>query len=197
LRKHPGGAHEKDAQAQIARIQQADAARADQAAWDAVDKANKAALQDFVARHGNSAHIADARVLLDGIQRREAADAAAELKKKADQEGRAKTDAQAVVRTLTDYEAAFNHMDLTSMERLYSPMPAALREQFRGFKSVTFSMKPAGAPVVNGDTATVTCTRSQSAVAKDGRRYPSPTEQVRVTLSRTGSGWVIREITRI
>ena len=197
LRKHPGGAHEKDAQAQIARIQQADAARADQTAWDAVDKANKAALQDFVAHHGNSAHVADARGLLDGIQRREAADAAAELKKKADQEGRAKADAQAVVRTLTDYEAAFNHMDLTSMERLYSPMPAALREQFRGLKSVTFSMKPTGAPVVNGDTATVTCTRSQSAVGKDSRRYPSPTEQVRVTLSRTGSGWVIREITRI
>jgi chemotaxis protein histidine kinase CheA len=198
LRKHPGGAHEKDAQAQIGRIQQGEAARADQAAWDNVDKANKAALQDFIGRHGNSSHAAEARGLLDGIQRREAADAAAaELKKKGEQENRSKADTQAVLRTLTDYEGAFNRMDLAAMERLYSPMPAALREQFRGFKSVSFSMKPTSAPVVNGDTATVTCTRSQSVLAKQGGRFATPTEQVRVTLSRTGQGWVIRDISRI
>ena len=196
LRKHPGGSHERDAQAQIARIQQAEAARADQAAWDSIDKTNKAALQEFVARHGNSAHAADARSLLDGILKRETADAAAELKKKTE-EGRTKADSQAVLRTLTDFEAAFNQMDLATMERLYNPMPAALREQFRGFKSVTFSMKPTGVPAVNGDTATVTCTRAQSVVAKQGGRFATPTEQVRVTLNRTGAGWIIREITRI
>jgi hypothetical protein len=199
LRKHPGGAHERDAQGQIAQIQQAEAARADQAAWDGVDKGNKTALQDFIARHGSSAHLPDARNLLDGIQKREAADAAAaELKKRTDQEKSTKAaEAQAVVRTLTEYEAAFNRMDLPTMERLYNPMPAALREQFRGFKSVSFQLKPTDTPAVNGDTATVTCTRSQTAVAKQGGRFATPSERVQVKLVRTGSGWIIREITRI
>jgi hypothetical protein len=176
LRKHPGSAHSRDAQVLIAQLQQADAARANLAAWNSVDKGNKAALQDFIARHGNSAQVAEARGLLDAIQRREIAD---------------------VLRILTDYEAAYNRMDVAALERLYNPnnpMPPELRRQFRESKSVSFQLKATEAPVVNGDTATVICTRALAVVTKQTGSFSEPGHRVQVTLIRTGAVWTIREI---
>ena len=203
IRKHPSGAHERDAQAQIDQLQQqaqqqsqqAEAARSDQAAWDAVDKTNKAALQDFLSRHGNSAHAQDARNLIDGIQRRE--DAASAEQKRSDQEkfNRAAADATAILRTISDFETAYNGMDGAAMQRLYDNMPAILRNQFRNLKSVSYQLKPLEAPAVSGNSATVMCTRAVSMVAKNNDRQNPKPERVRVTLSRTTSGWVIREIT--
>ncbi len=198
LQKHAGGAHARDAQTQIDQLQQqaqkADAAKGEQAAWDSVDKNNKAALQDFLSRHANSPRAQDARNLLDGIQKRETADAET---KRLEQEKATRADNDAVLRTIADYEAAFNRMDLTAMQQLYNPLPAALQKQFKDSKSVSFQLKPVEAPSVSGSSATVACTRTQSSVFRNGDRSASPPERVRVTLVRNGTRWVIREIAKI
>ncbi len=207
LRNHPGGAHARDAQSQIDQLQQqaqqqaqqAETARTEQAAWDNLDKNNKGALQDFLTRHPGNPHVQDARNLLDAIQRREAADAAGAEQKKAEQErfARAAADTQAILKTISDYETAFIQKDLATMQRIYNPMPANLREQFKDAKrlrSVSFQLKPTEAPSVTGNSATVVCTRTQSITFSNGDHIAPPTERVRVTLVRMGSGWVIREI---
>ncbi len=172
LRRHPGGAHEADARSHISQLQQAlqqsEAAARDQADWNAVDKNNAAALQDFLSRHGASPHAQEARGLIDTIQRREAADAAAaaDQRKKTDQARAA--DIQAVKQTLIDFEAAYNRMDSAAIKRVYDSLPEATIKQLKDTKSITFHIMPSEQPVVTGDTATVVCTRSSAFVAKSG-----------------------------
>ncbi len=90
-------------------------------------------------------------------------------------------------------------MDLAALQTLWSGMAKstaeAYREQFRFAKSVVFHLQPLEPPSIAGDSATVNCTRSLSLTLKSGPRPPAVNERVRVTLSRAGSGWVIRAIT--
>ena len=203
IRKHPNGAHERDAQSRVDQLRQADAARKEQADWDAVDKSNKVALEDYLARHAGGPHVQDARASLDAIQKREAGDSAAaereKLEKQAEQERAAKAaeaaEAQAILRTLADYEAAYNNKDLQAMALVYNPLPAGLSADFKQYKSVSFQIRATEQPVVNGDSATVACTRSLSVVAGGGH-YTHPAERVRAYLVRTGSRWTIREISK-
>ncbi len=201
LQKHGNGAHARDAQDQIERLrqqaQQAEAQRAEQAAWDNLDKGNKAALTDFISRHPNSPHLQEARNDLDGIQRREAADAAARAAA-AEKAARA-ADITAVQQTIGDYEAAFNRKDLGAMRQLYDPLPANLVTQFsdlKSLKSVSFELKPLEPPVIVQNSATVACTRNQTIKFTQEDRPRSISERVRVTLARQGTRWVIRDIAK-
>jgi len=199
LRRHPGGAHARDAQTQIDQLQQAEAARTEQATWDAIDKSSKPALQEFLARHGNNPHAQEARGLLEAIQRREAADAGAAEQKKADQARAAQmtADSQAVERALTEFEAAFNRLDLPAMERIYDPLPSTLRNSIRDYRSVSYQIKPSGPIVVTGDSASVVCIRNLTVTTRQAGRLPAASDRVRVKLVRSGSNWIIREIAPI
>jgi eukaryotic-like serine/threonine-protein kinase len=197
IRKHPTGAHAREAQAQLDQLQQAETNRSEQAAWDGLDKTSKTALQDFVSRHGSNPHVQEARGLLDGIQKREAAEAAAAEQKKAEQDRLAKSaaDARAIERTLADFEAAFSRLDLAAMEKLYDPLPTILRDNVRDvFRSVAFQLKPTGPITVNGDSATVVCTRKLSVKFRATAPPQDISERVRVDLARSGARWVIRDI---
>ncbi|HLJ48089.1 MAG TPA: protein kinase [Bryobacteraceae bacterium] len=201
VRKHPSGAHEREAQSRIDQLRQAETARKEQADWDAVDRNNKAALQDYLTRHSGSPHAQDARTLLDAIQKRESAASAAAAERErqeklAEQEKAGKAaDAQAIVQVLAEFETAYNNKDPQAMARVYSPLPAGLSSELKQYKSVSFQIRATEQPQVNGDSATVTCTRSLSVVAGGGH-YSQPNERVRVSLVKAGSRWTIREISK-
>jgi hypothetical protein len=196
VRRHPDDAHVDEARTITARLRQeaqAKAARqAEQVAWDATDRKSKAALQDFLSRYANGVHAQDARGLISGIEREES-DALAATQ----QASRAAADQQSVARFLAAYEAAYNRLDLKTLQGMWNPMPKKVLDetsrQFRDLKSLTFQMRPLGQATVNGDSAVVACTRTLSLVTKSGDR-PSNNERVRVSLRRAGSGWVISSI---
>jgi eukaryotic-like serine/threonine-protein kinase len=214
VRKHPGGAYIDGARTRIAQLRQqiqADAARqAEQTAWDSLDKSRKAAIQDFLSRYGSGPHQQDARALITEMEKREAdalaaARAAAEQQrlseakaKDQEQAGRVLADQQSITRVLDQYEKAYNAKDLRSLQGIWRGMPKTVSDplgaQFRYAKSMAFQMRPAAPPVVNGDTATVTCTRSLDLTTPDNQKVNSGNERVRVTLDRAGAVWVIRSI---
>ena len=201
LHKHPNGIHAHDAQGRVDQFQQAETARKDEAEWNSVNKSNKAALQDYVSRHSASPHAQEARGLIDGLDKREAADAAAaereKEQKRAEQErADAKAaDAKAVLQAISDYEAAYNKIDLQAMARVFNPIPAELNTELKQTRSVTFRITPNQPPVINGDIATVDCTRALTILFRqESKPRRIPDEHVRVTLAKTPSRWVIREI---
>jgi serine/threonine-protein kinase len=207
VRRHPGSNHVGEARSRSSQItqqtQQDSARQAEQTAWDAVDKNNKAALQNFLSRFGNGAHAAQALGAINAIEKLEADALAREQQKKKDSEhaqsNSAALDQQAIVRAIGAFESAYNRMDLPGLQALWNGMPKstsdAYRDQFRFAKSVAFQLQPLEAPAVSGDTATVACTRSLSLTLKSGPRPPGVNEKVRVTLGKAGTGWVIRSIT--
>ncbi len=208
VRKHADGAHVDEARTMAARLRQeaqSNAARqAEQAAWDVTDKANKAALQNFVSRYGNGVHAQEARGLISGIERQEseaiaATQRAKELKdREQEQANRAAADQQSIGRLLAAYTEAYNRMDLKTLQDIWDPMPKNVSDstgrQFRGSKSLAFQMSPLGQAAVNRDSAVITCTRTLTLIPRTGERLPSVNERVRVTLKRVGPGWLISSI---
>jgi len=91
-------------------------------------------------------------------------------------------------------------MDLGAMESVWTSMPkstaTAYQNQFKFAKELVFHLQPLEAASVNGDSATVDCTRSLTITPKSGPRPPGINERVKVTLGRAGNGWVIRSIGR-
>jgi hypothetical protein len=209
IRKHPGGANVEEARGRLAQLRaQMDAAaarQAEQTAWNGIDKNNKAALQDFLSRYGAGSHAQDARGLIAGIEKQEAdAIAAAQrLKdqkpKEPDQAPAASPDFQSIERTLSAYEAAYNAKDLKSLESVWRGMPKSMadatRREFGDAKAISFQIRPLEKPTINGDSATVNCTRTLSLTMKNGRAQDMAGERVRVKLGRSASGWLIQSIT--
>jgi PEGA domain-containing protein len=187
LQKHPGGANAPEAQRLLERLQ-----------WDATNKNNKAALQQFLSRYGEGPHAQEARSLLAGVEKQEADELAAAQRAK-DQAARVANDLQAVTSALKSFEDAYNRMDLTALQQIWNPMPKNIvdsyRNQFRDAKALAFHIRPTGTPTVTGDTAFAVCTRTLSFTARSGQRPPETNERVRVTLSRSGSTWSIKDIT--
>ena len=65
--------------------------------------------------------------------------------------------------------------------------------QFRESKDLEFRLEIVATPIVNGNGATVVCTRTQSFRGQvDGLQTVS--ERVKLTLTREASGWLIRSI---
>jgi serine/threonine protein kinase len=207
VRRHPGGAYTDTARARIAQLRQqaqAEAARqVEQTAWDSLDKSRKAAVQDFLSRFGSGLHQQEARTLIVELDKRDAqAIVAAEQKaKEQEQATRIPADQQSITRTLSQYETAYNAKDLRGLQTIWRAMPKPVSDelaaQFRYARGMAFQMKPAATPVVNGDSAQVTCTRSLNLTTPDNKRVNSGNEQVQVTLERAAQGWVIKSIVKI
>jgi hypothetical protein len=207
IRKHTGGAHTEGARARVAQLRQQiqlEAARqAEQNAWDSLDKTRKAALQDFTTRFSNGSHQQEARALIAELEKREAdalsaARAAAAEQQKRDELKGSLADQQAIVRTLGQYESAYNAKNLKALQDVWRDMPKSVSDplaaQFRYARGLAFQIKPTAAPVVNGNSATVTCTRSLDLTTTDGQKVNSGNERVRVTLEKTGQSWAIQSI---
>ncbi len=210
IRKHPGGANVEEARGRLAQLRaQMDAAaarQAEQTAWNGIDKNNKAALQDFLSRYGSGVHAQDARGLIAGIEKQEAEAIAAAQRlkeqkpKEPDQAPPAvSADSQSIERTLSAYETAYNAKDLKSLESLWQGMPKgmadATRREFGDAKAISFQIRPLEKATINGDSATVNCTRTLSLTMKNGRAQNMAGERVRVKLGRSAAGWLIQSIT--
>src|SRR6202011_4245336 len=131
-------------------------------------------------RNPNGPHAPDARGLIAGIEKEAetlaSAQRAKEQKdkeqkdKEQEQTNRALADQQSISKALAEYEAAYNRMDLKTLQAIWNPMPKdaerILGNQFREERAIMFRMQPVGQPVLNGDSATVDCTRTTSFTAK-------------------------------
>jgi hypothetical protein len=219
LRRHATGAHAPDARNRADQLRQqalANAARqADQAAWDATDQTRKASLQDYLRRFATGAHAQEAQGLISGIDNKQAAtdrlaaqqakeqqakdqQAKEQLAKEQEAKNRAAAEVQAINRTISDYEAAYNNMRITDLERIWTGMPKPTRDnisaQFRDARSVTFKLTPVGQPVITGNSAVVDCARTSGMTPKSGPTPAPVSVRVTVTLERSGPGWVIRSM---
>jgi hypothetical protein len=179
------------------------ARQADQAAWDATDKNRRASLQDYLSRYPNGPHAQDARSSIAGIDKQEAdallVNQRVKEQKDKDQEAanRQATEHQAITQTISDFEGAYNRRDLKSLQALYSGLQKSVGDQFKDARTLSFQLRPMGQPVVSGDSATVTCTRTLDVTFKTIPRQPPVSERVLVTLVRAGAKWVIRAIDKI
>jgi tetratricopeptide (TPR) repeat protein len=198
LKNHPAGIHRDEAQARLKelRLQQAEAAR--EAAWNATDKKNRAALQQFLTQYGEGLHAQDARTMIAAIDKQQQDQLAAAEQAK-EQANRKAADSAAILSALKDFERAYNQKSLALLQGLWTGMPKSVaesyRNQFRDAKSLDFRLTPAGHPAVSGNEATVICTRSLRFVAKNGQRPPETNDRVRIGLERSGSQWTIRSMT--
>jgi hypothetical protein len=115
-----------------------------------------------------------------------------------DQADRSSSERQAILNTISQFEAAFNRRDLAALRSIWTGMPKAAgevyRNEFRDTRSLEFRLTPVGPPDVNHDQATVICTRTQNFVAKNGAHPPPTSDRVRVALVRVGSQWNISAI---
>ncbi len=208
LQKHAEGAHAAEARNLAAQLRrqagEAAARQAEQSDWARLDKNDKGALQAFLARHPGSQYDAEAQQRIAQIEKTESAAKAA-----AEAQARQKTtspasdnaaDVRAIQQTLANFEAAYSSMDLQAIRNVWPGMPkesaTLTSNQFQFAKAVTLQLRPAEAPVINGNSATVICLRRTELTPKFGKKVASPEERVRVTLQRAGAGWVIQSIAK-
>jgi serine/threonine-protein kinase len=200
LRNHPNGAHQEQARNRATELRQQSQANAarhlEQASWDRVDKNNKEQLQEYLSRFPASGHAQDARLRIADMDRQAVeALAAQRLKEAKDREqAKAASDEQGIRRVLKEFESAYNRRDLITLQQIWNTVSVATyRQQFREAKDLNFQLQLAGQPAVTGDSATAICTRTLTYRGQSGASQ-THSEQVKVTLNREGSGWLIRSI---
>jgi hypothetical protein len=200
IRNHPGGAHLEQARIRAAELRQqmraGAAQQVDQSAWERVDPRNREQLQDYLSRFPSGSHVQEARARIADADRQAAeALAAQRLREQKDQEQAKRAgDEQAITKVVRDFEAAYNQKDLAELQKLWSGIPVAtFRRQFREAKDLKFQLQLIGQPTLNGNSAMALCTRSLNYKAQSGGVFTN-SERVKLTLTREGSGWVIRSI---
>jgi len=200
LNQHTNGQHAEEARNQINQLRQAQAKDAEanalrdqESVWTALDKNQRVALQEFITRYGNSPHAPEARTLLNGIAKKEADSLAAQRAN----EQRIR-DQDAVKQALSRYQTAISEMNLSKLKEAWAGAPAEIakfKEQFGLAKKFEVMLSPVGQATIEGDSASVECTRTVTLVPKIGKKTDPPPDRVRVTFARSGSTWLIRTIT--
>ena len=199
VKNHPGaGTLAGQARARAAELRQqaqANASRqAEQAAWNKVDPNNKGQLEDYLSHFSTGQHADGARARIAELDRLAAEASAAQTLR--DREQKKRADQQAVVKVLKDFEAAYNSKDIGALQKIWSGLPVATyRQQFADAKELRFQLEPVGQPSMNGDSASVTCTRRLVYRPRSGPAMTAA-EPVTVTLFRSSSGWQIGSIDR-
>ena len=128
----------------------------------------------------------------EDVKRAEDLKRAEDARKKAEQLAKERADREEVLKILTNYEAAYNRGDLKALMASFRNMDPRLqktyRDAFRGRPHV--SLKP-GEPRIEGETATVTCSRTVSGSDYNGQTLGSQTDTAKFTLRRVDGHWVI------
>jgi hypothetical protein len=121
------------------------------------------------------------------------------LKWLSSQENNEKTNSgAAVLSTLERYGKAYESRDLDALQAIRPGLSGAerkrLEQAFREFKSIHYTLAPAGEPVIEATAATVKCRLKVEMRTNDGGS-PRPVDQpVTVKLSRKGDAWIIDSI---
>ena len=206
VRRYPSGTHLEEARNRLLQLrQQAQAEttrKAEETAWNNVDKRNKAALEEFLKTHSNSQYAAAARNSIGEIEKQEkdAVGASQLAKQQADlQESlrlaalQKEADQRGILATLRAYESAFTNKNPKEVRRLFPQVPRATAEALRTSDSVKVVFSQVSKLVVNGDTATLDCMRSVQQKYR-GVTTPSQEDRVRIVMNRIGSTWLIGSI---
>jgi hypothetical protein len=202
IRSHQDSSHIDQARTRAAELRANSARQAEQAAWDRVDRNRRDQLAEFLSRYSSGAHAPEARADMAEIDRKatEALNAQrlrdSETKRAADEQARRTADEQAVFRALKDLEGAYNNKNLAAVRGLWSEAPVnMLSVTFKEAKDLKFELQPSGQATISGNSASIVCTRVNTYRAKgDNGPIQKHSEQVRVTLTREASTWLIRSI---
>jgi hypothetical protein len=183
--------------AELRQAAQANAARqVEQTAWSKIDQNNREQLLNYVSRFSTGIHAQEARARVGELDREAAENLLAQRRKeqKDAEQARISADEHAVVKVLREFEAAYNRMDLATLQQLWAGVPVNdYRRQFRDAKSLKFQLQLIGKPVVSDNSATATCSRTLTYQARSGDPG-THAERVKVTLTRESTGWQIRSM---
>lgn len=134
-------------------------------------------LRAFRERHPRSAHAIRAASEADRIERESA--------------GRAVQDA------LNRYKAAFEGRDIAAVRAIWPALGGsqaqAIENGFKNSKSIRMTLAMVGEPQIQGNSATVTCSRKQVIQTRSGPPL-TPEHTVTFRLRKAGDGWVIDSI---
>ena len=202
VRQHPGGQHAEEARNLINQLGQAQtreaeekALREQENAWMAVDKTQRAALQEFITHYGNSRHVQDARTLQNAIEKKETDDLSAQRANE-----QKAHDQEVIKQTLRKYETAFSEKNIAELQTVWittSTEAKKVNDQFRNARTFQVKLSLTSPVTVVGDSAAVECARTVTVVPANGpvTKPISNQDRVRITLIRSGSTWLIRAIT--
>ena len=179
MNRFPNGSHRRDVQSRLAEF-----------AWNAVDKQDPQALRSFLQQNSDNPHRADAQAIIDQLEKRAEADRLAQEQ--------AKKAAIAKPATVPEINAALNEFNLAWEKRdsrdLRAVWPGVPKRYLDAMNqpsaTLVMTLRPTGAPVINGDTGTIACslstkTTDRSKVVGESQRA------VNVTLRKNGGRWLI------
>jgi serine/threonine-protein kinase len=140
---------------------------------------NPAALDAFRRKYPQSPYVPQAAARIEQMERESA-----------------RRDILGVVRR---YQAAFEGRDLDSIRSVWPGLSReqlhSLEENFKMTRSLSMTLRPAGDPEIQGDSASVSCQRTITAHFRGENRSRKPAEhQVVIRLKRSANAWVIESI---
>ena len=106
---------------------------------------------------------------------------------------------QAVSRTLSDYQRAYQHKDPAALQAIWPSLSKTsldqIRTSFHDASEVSVDLRPVGDPEISGAIATVVCDRTVRQIIM--KRPMQASDRVRIVLNRRGAGWVITSIDKV
>ena len=184
LAKYPAGAHSADAHNIATDLTRKEKAaqmeRAEETAWNAVNRKDRASLQAFVKQFPTGKHSSEARQALANLAPAPAADTTHAA------------DAVAVTAVLQRYAAAWNNKDIDEILALRPGLGKQfVRNALKGTRSMHMEITPNSPPKIQGGHATVVCTQRVDQTFADGVEKHPPQTMVTITLARNGNSWTI------
>lgn len=149
--------------------------------WESAKSAGDAgALQAFLRKYPNGSYSESAKADLANLEAQ-----------------RTGSERQAVRDVLRRYAEAYDSKDAGQVAAVYPRLNnkdlKKIRDSFKAAQSVRMTLRPMGDLQINGEKATVTCSRSLQYTFKDAA--PNPIEDtVRVELSKKGGLWIIDSV---
>jgi hypothetical protein len=177
LQKHPETARRHEAQQLLVELE-----------WDALDRKDRAALERFAGRHRGTALAQQAAAEIARIEH----ETSAAVSKGA--EDKAAADRAEISRALALYGSAFEKKDINLLKSVWPNLPeAALTQAFHGKGAIRSELRALAPAELNGDRASVRCTRITEQVTQFGRQKPNEDTRT-VRLRRERERWVIYAI---
>jgi hypothetical protein len=163
--------------------------------WENVrTRKESGAIEGFLAKYPRTTYRDEATSLLaqmekERLDRQKAETARIELAT------REKADAQAVLQTLIQLSAAYGSKDGNEISRLYPTVSRQLLNSLRrDIQSLSVQLRPAAAPQVTGDTASVQVERSVATLFKGENKPRTESDRVTIGFRRSGGAWVVDSI---
>jgi len=175
--RFPRGPHVRDAQSRLGEL-----------AWNGVDKKDIQALRAFLGQNPDI-HKADAQALIDQLerQREDAKRLAAEPAKQTAQQ---QVQAKAILSTLDQFNTAFEKKRPRDVRAIWPEIPKEyLDPMSQSTASFAMTLVANGSPVINGDTASLTCDLTTRTTVRGDVKASH--RVMKVTLKNAGNRWTI------